>query len=125
MIISIPKSAYLLDILHIGATKYSELKIILKSENVQLPPYREISLANEILIVNPEDFPAGIPVSYYSILCLTVEHILLNSDPITELQYPLSVKISHGLDGSGSHRIFNQVNVYPDFYTQKFHFVWI
>ena len=37
------KSAYLLDSLEIGATKYSELKGILKSERVKLPSYKLVS----------------------------------------------------------------------------------
>ena len=77
--ISIKKSAQLLDLLEIGSNKHSELKRILKGEDVKLRPYkvvslfrREISLANEMRIVqNPEGFSVGIAISYPSILSLT------------------------------------------------------
>ena len=87
--ISIPKSAHLLDILEIGSTKYSQLKRILKGENVKLPPYKvvslfrsEISLADEMRIVqNPEGFSVGIAISYHSILSLTIQRALENLIP--------------------------------------------
>ena len=126
--ISIPKSAHLLDIKEIGSTKYSELKRILNGENVKLPPYkvvslfrREISLADEMRIVqNPEGFSVGIAISYHSILSLTIQRTLENLDPISDTQYPLNVTISDGLDGSGTHRIYNQINSNPDLSTKSF-----
>ena len=35
-------------------------------------------------------------------------------------QYPLIAKLRDGLDGSGSHRIYNQKQMHPDLTTQNF-----
>ena len=44
----------------------------------------------------------------------------MNYDPFIESQFPLNVTIADCLDGSGSHRIYNQVNIHPDLSTNSF-----
>ena len=82
---------------------------------------REISLADQINIVrSPQDFPVGTCVPYHILIQHTIERSLLNYDPLIESQFPLNVTIADGLDGSGSHRIYNQVNIHPDLSTKSF-----
>ena len=125
--ISIPKSAHLSDLLELGLTKYSQLKLIMKGESVKLPPSkvvslfrREISIADEIIIVqNPEGFSVGIAISYHSILSLIIQLILENFDPISDTQYLHNVQISDALDGSGTPRNYNQIYSKPDLFTKS------
>ncbi|KAI6648100.1 hypothetical protein LOD99_11909 [Oopsacas minuta] len=113
--VQISKCAYILDRLEIGASKYTNLKRILKGD-VKLPSYklvsqyrREISLINEMEIVrDPEALSIGTCVSYHSILSLTIQRLLSTLDPVPDSHYPLKIKISDGLDGSGCHQTYNQ-----------------
>ena len=116
---SIQTSSYLLDLLEIGACKYTQLKKLLKQENIIFPSYKiisqfrqEISLSHSVLFVNnPEGHSIGVTVPYYELVGLTIQRHLLNSSHIVETsQYPISVRIADGLDGSGSHTSYNQVN---------------
>ena len=125
--VSIPKSAYLLDCLEIGASKYTHLKKVLKAD-VKLPSYKlvshyrkEITLVDEIETVrDPEGYSIGTCVSYHSILKVTVQRLISTLEPIPDSHYPLKVKISDGLDGSGSHRVYNQQNSNPNLSTKSF-----
>ncbi|KAI6651375.1 hypothetical protein LOD99_5342 [Oopsacas minuta] len=82
---------------------------------------REITLIDEIEIVHdPEGFSIGTCISYHSILKLTVERLISTLVPISISQYPLTVKISDGLVGSGSHRTYNQQNNNPVLCTKCF-----
>ena len=84
---SIQASSYLLDLLEIGASKYTQLKKLLKQENIIFPSYRiisqfrqEISLTHSILFVhNPEGHSIGVTVPYYELVGLTIQRHLLNS----------------------------------------------
>ena len=118
--VQIAKCAYILDSLEIGASKYTNLKRVLKGD-VKLPSYklvsqyrREITLMNELEIVrDPEGSSIGTCVSDHSFLCLTIQRLLLTLDPVSDSHYPLKVKISDVLDGSGSHQIYNQQSNNP------------
>ncbi|KAI6648301.1 hypothetical protein LOD99_12110 [Oopsacas minuta] len=111
-------SSYIIDLLEIGAFKYTQLKKLLK-QDIIFPLYRvisqyrqEISLLRSVLFVtNPEGHSIGVSVPYFEIFELTIQRHLLSFDSIVNnSQYPLSVRIADGLDGSGSHNSYNQVN---------------
>ncbi|KAI6661739.1 hypothetical protein LOD99_9874 [Oopsacas minuta] len=97
--VQISKCAYILDSLEIGASKYTNLKRILKGD-VKLPSYklvsqyrREISLINEMEIVrDPEVLSIGTCVSYHSILSLTIQRLLSTLDPVPDSHYPLKLR---------------------------------
>ena len=40
--------------------------------------------------------------------------------PVHSAQYPLEIEIADGLDGSGSHRIYNQISDNPNFTNKNF-----
>ncbi|KAI6648319.1 hypothetical protein LOD99_12128 [Oopsacas minuta] len=104
--LSLDKSAFLFDSLEIGKTKYLELRRTLLSEDLKLPGY----------IV---EFPCRVGISYTRLLTHTVERIVSNLSPDT-LVYPLKVRVSDGLDGSGCHRVYQQAISNPDLSTKTF-----
>ena len=112
----IAKSTFLLDQMEIGKRKFIELRKIFKSENVILPPYLEISsyrteitLAKELQFVQNNNVTVGVRLPYQDILRQTISRLIGTLPNINQNQFPLSVKISDGLDGSGSHQIYNHV----------------
>ena len=113
---SIPKATSLLDILEIGKRKYTDFRHPCKSENIQFPAYSKISqyrsdviLANEIgYFRNEIESIIGVGLSYRRILEQTVQRLFDTLPPIVESHYPLSIKVADGLDGSGSHQLYNQ-----------------
>ena len=65
------------------------------------------------------DYPIGIGISYHKLLTHTINRIILNIS-ILDFKLPLKVRISDGLDGSGSHRIYKQAAPHPDIITKNF-----
>ena len=61
----------------------------------------------------------GAGYSYKEIVQHTTERIL-QTITIHPTQYPLEIEIADGLDGSGSHRIYNQLSDNPNFTTKNF-----
>ena len=55
----------------------------------------------------------GIGISYKFILSQTILRLLETIPILEDSSYPLSVKISDGLDSSGSHEIYNQFEGIP------------
>ncbi|KAI6651332.1 Dna-mediated transposase [Oopsacas minuta] len=123
--LSLDKSAFLFDSLEIGKTKYLELRRTLLSEDLKLPGYNsvakhqaQINLLDEVRIIHRE-FPCGVGISYTRLLTHTVERIVSNLSP-DNLVYPLKVRVSDGLDGSGCHRVYQQAISNPDLSTKTF-----
>ncbi|KAI6657833.1 hypothetical protein LOD99_575 [Oopsacas minuta] len=123
--LSLDKSAFLFDSLEIGKTKYLELRCTLLSEDLKLPGYNslarhraQINLLDEVRIIHRE-FPCGVGISYTRLLTHTVERIVSNLSP-DNLVYPLKVRVSDGLDGSGRHRVYQQAISNPDLSTKTF-----
>ena len=123
--LSLDSSAFLFDSLEIGKSKYIDLRRILLSESFNLPGYncvalhrRQISLVDEMHFVE-RDYPIGIGISYHKLLTHTINRIILNIS-IPDFKLPLKVRISDGLDGSGSHRIYQQAAPHPDITTKNF-----
>ncbi|KAI6653932.1 hypothetical protein LOD99_3108 [Oopsacas minuta] len=107
------KAAFLMDSLEIGKKKYIDLRRLLLSD-VQLPGYNrlatyrsQICLTNDIFSVDREH-RVGIAVSYKKLLTHTVNRILTASaNEIPSASNPKRIRISDGLDGSGSHRVIS------------------
>ena len=126
--VPIPKSVFLLNLLQIGKQKYTELRHLCKSENFILPSYNTISEyrsnvieSNEFQsIENPKDEIIGIGISYRSLLHHTVSSLLETIDQnIDSTMYPLTLKVTNGLDGSGTHKMYNQLHEDPNFNTKS------
>ena len=79
------------------------------------------SLVNEFKsIKNPRDDIIGILIAYKVLLHHTVSRLLESIDEkIYNTKYPLTLKISDGLDGSGSLRVYNQLHEDPNFNTKN------
>ena len=100
----------------------------MKSENVILPSYKdiaqyrfEITLNNEFqLILIDSQVTIGIRIPYRKILIQTLSRLLLTLPQVNETHFPLTLKIADGLDGSGSHQIYNQLQESVNFNTKKF-----
>ena len=76
---------------------------------------------NDIEIVkNSSDYPFGIGMNCTKILSFTTERLIEVIGPIQETDYPLNIEIADGLDGSGSHKVYNQVNSHISFSTKSF-----
>ncbi|KAI6651416.1 hypothetical protein LOD99_5223 [Oopsacas minuta] len=119
------KAAFLMDSLEIGNKKYIDLRRLLLSD-VQLPGYNrlathrsQICLTNDIFSVDREH-RVGIAVSYKKLLTHTVNRILTASaNEIPSASSPKRIRISDGLDGSGSHRVYQQAT-HPNISTKSF-----
>ena len=124
-----PKSVFLLNLLEIGKRKYTELRHLCKSENFIFPSYNTISeYRSNVMqsiefqsIKNPRDETIGIGISYRSLLHHTVSRLLETIDQnIDSIVYPLTLRVSDGLDGSGSHKMYNQLHEDPNFNTKSY-----
>ena len=120
--ISIDKSTFLLGQLEIGKRKYIELKRLCKSDNIIFPKYEEISqyrvditLAKEFIFIrNVSEAPIGVGLSYISVIKQTISRLLESLPTDSEFEFPLTFSGTDGLDGSGSHQVYNQVQESPD-----------
>ena len=77
-----------------------------------------INLSGEVRLITRE-FTVGVRISYQTILTQTVKRII-SGICIDESDYPLKVKVSGGLDGSGCHCVYQQLCPNPDLSTQSF-----
>ena len=82
--ISLDKSAFLIDSLEIGKSKYLELRRTLLPDNLKLPGYNrvavhraQVNLVDEVRLIHME-FPIGVGISYTRLLFHTVERIVIN-----------------------------------------------
>ena len=100
------------------------MRRVLLAESINLPGYNrvalhrsQICLADDIHLVE-RDYTIGIGISYKKLLTQTINRIALNI-AIHDSEQPLKVRISDGLDGLGSHRVYQQVTSHPDVTTKK------
>ena len=115
--VDVDKSLFLLDMLEIGKRKYTKLRQHLLSSYIQFPAYQKvvdrrnnIILRSSIKLYPSVIEPIGAYVSYAQYVEHTFTRILSTiSRPLVE-DFPLSFQIVDGLDGSGSHTIYNQRN---------------
>ena len=121
----IDKSAFLLDILEIGKRKYSNIRKLCKPEGIIFKSYdhiaifrSQIALTQKIKFIHKEGQNIGVTHSYFELVKHTAERILQTME-LNSQQYPIEFEIADGLDGSGSHRIYNQLNNDPNFTTKN------
>lgn len=98
---------------------------MLLSEDLKLPGYNRvvlhrsrINLADEVKLIYRE-FPVGVGISNTKLLTHTVERIV-SAVNVDDINYPLKVNVSNGLDRSGCHPVYQQVNTYPELSTKTF-----
>ena len=121
------KAAALMDILEIGKRKYTELRVICKPEGFTIPTYnklaiywRELALSNHFEIVNHRDgYSIGVAIAYSKILTFTTERIAKQFS-IDTTKFPITIDVADGLDGSGSYKVYNQVQTNIDLSTKNF-----
>ena len=100
---------------------------VLLNENIKFPGYNklaahrtELTLLKHMYLVIKEH-PVGVALSYKLLLTHTIERLLVANEISTnETDYPLRIRVSGGIDGSGSHRIYQQARPHPDFSTKNF-----
>ena len=120
--------SFLLDHLSLGKRKYAEFRRFMKSENVILASYSKLSLfrsqvnlLNELKIVTSSlNHPIGITIPYRDILAMTVHQLVEFDESLQNARYPINVTIVDGLDGSGCHRVYNQLQDHSDISTKTF-----
>ena len=114
--VDVDKTLFLLDMLEIGKRKYTKLRQHLLSSNIEFPAYQKVAeYRNDIILrssihlyPNPSA-PIGVCVPYAKYVEHTFIRILANLSPLVE-DFPLTFQIADGLDGSGSHTIYNHQN---------------
>ena len=120
--------SFLLDHLSLGKRKYAEFRRFMKSENVVLASNSKLSLfrsqvnlLNELKIVTSSlNHPIGITLPYRDILAMTVHQLVEFDESLQNARYPINVTIVDGLDGSGCHRVYNQLQDHSDISTKTF-----
>ena len=63
--------------------------------------------------------PIGIYIPYQLLVTQTIRQIF-EIEALDTVNYPLKAKLNDGLDGSGSHTIYNQLQNHPDLSTKSF-----
>ena len=93
---SLDASAFLLDFLEIGKSKYIHLRSVLLAESINLPEYNrvalhrsQISLADDIHLVE-RYYPIGIGISLKELLTQIINRIVLNIS-IHDSEQPLKI----------------------------------
>ena len=123
----IDKAALILDMMEIGKRKYTDFRRLCLSERFSFPAYKniasfrsDITLTNEVKVINNHGYSIGVGVSYSKLLHKNIERILMIIQPVNDCQFPLTLCIADGLDGSGSHRIYNQINQNPNLHRKSY-----
>ena len=79
---------------------------------------RELALSNHFEIVNNRD-GFGVAIAYSKILTFTTEGIAKQfSNDATK--FPITIDFADGLEGSGSYKVYNQVQTNIDLSTRNF-----
>ena len=81
----------------------------------------QVNLLNELKFVTSSlSQPIGIKIPCKGILATTVHQLIEFDESLQNASYPINVTVVDGLDGSGSHRIYNQLQDHPDISTKSF-----
>ena len=126
-ILSERNSSFLLDFLSIGKLRYRELRRFLKQDNVYISSYNRVAkYRQDLCLVNEMKYfqkhfetPIGIYIPYQLLVTQTI-HQIVEIEALDTVNYPLKAKLTDGLDGSGSHTIYNQLQNHPDLSTKSF-----
>ncbi|KAI6648702.1 hypothetical protein LOD99_7928 [Oopsacas minuta] len=113
---------------HISIAKSTFLLGQLEIDNVLFPKYElisqyraDITLEKEFIFIrNVSDAPMGVGISYISIIKQTISRLLESLPTDSEFEFPLTFSATDGLDGSGSHQVYNQIQESPDIGSKNF-----
>ena len=104
-----------MDLLQVGRRKYTQLRQNLLSSEIHFPSYRKVAEhRNSIILrhlIQPYPTvanPIGIHIPYAQYVRHTFLRILSTLPFPTTQDFPLQFQIADGLDGSGSHTVYNQ-----------------
>ena len=122
------KSSFLLDFLSIGKLRYRELRRFFKAENIRITSYDKLAIfRHKIYLINEMRYfskeigsPVGIFLPYRLLVTQTLNELVEAERGLHNAEYPLTAKLTDGLDGSGSHTIYNQKQIPPDLTTKNF-----
>ena len=113
--LALNKSLFLLDMLEIGKRKYTQLRQHLTSSDIPFPAYQRvidhrnsITLRSSLQLYPNPAAPIDVNVSYSEYVRHTFTRIMATITPPSSNDFPLTFHIADGLDGSGSHTIYNQ-----------------
>ena len=103
------------------------MRVICKPEGFTIPTYnklaiyrRELALSSHVETVSHRDgYPIGVYIAYSKILTFTTER-LTKQLSIDTTKFPLTIDVADGLDGSGSYKVYNQLQTNIDFSTKNF-----
>ena len=118
----------LLDLLENGKRKYTDFRLLCKQEGLIFPQYvklaeyrSDIVLSNELVYLQKAvSGNIGIAISYRSILRQTISRLVQTIPHIDASKYPLTFKVSDGLDGSGCYNKYNQLQDNTNITTKNF-----
>ena len=127
-IMPLEKSMFLLDLLEIGKRKYTDFRLLCKQEGLIFPQYAKLAeyrsdivLSNELVYLQKAvSGNIGIAISYRSILRQTISRLVQTIPHIDASKYPLTFKVSDGLDGSGCYNEYNQLQDNANITTKNF-----
>ena len=102
--------------------KISPQEGLIFPQYVELAEYgSDIVLSNELVYLQKAvSGNIGIGISYRSILRQTISRLVQTIPHIDESKYPLTFKVSDGLDGSGCHNEYNQLQDNANITTKNF-----
>ena len=111
------KALFLLDLLKVGKRKYTQLRQNLLSSEIHFPSYRKVAEHRNSIILRHliQPYPTvANPIGIHSIpYAQYVRHTFLRISSTLPFQitqdFPLQFQIANGLDGSGSHTVYNQI----------------
>ena len=109
------KALFLLDLLQVGKRKYTQLRQNLLSSEIHFPSYRKVAEHRNSIILRHliQPYPTVVnPIGMHVPYAQYVRHTFLrimSTLPLPSTQdFPLQFQIADGLDGSGSHTVYNQ-----------------
>ena len=81
----------------------------------------QVNLLNELKFVTSSlNHPLGVTILYRDILVTNVHQLIDFDESLQNASYPITITVVDGLDGSGSHRIYNQLQDHPDISNRTF-----
>ena len=116
-----PKWTLFILFVHYFKNTHSNHSLPLTSYN-KLSLFRsQVNLLNELQIVTSNmNHPIGITIPYRDILATTVLQLVEFDETLQSARYPINVTITNGLDSSGCHILYNQLQDDPEISTKTF-----
>ena len=115
--LEVDKALFLIGLLEIGKRKYTQLRQHLLTSDIHFPAYQRIAEHRNAIIIRPviqlypnPTSPIGVSVPYAQFVQHTFSRILQTIASPPKEDFPLTFRIADGLDGSGSHTVYNQLS---------------